>query len=71
MNLSKNRDMKPEPNSAGGRLLRKAEVAEKLACSLRTVDREAASGRLPRIKIRGGVRFRESDVDKIIKGELP
>ena len=48
--------------------MRKSEVAEKLACSLRTVEREAASGRLPRVKIRGGVRFRETDVARIING---
>jgi len=49
-------------------LLRKREVAERLACSARTIDREAASGRLTRVKVRGGVRFRESEVQKIING---
>jgi excisionase family DNA binding protein len=48
------------------KLLRKKQVAEKLACSLRTVDREASSGRLTRVKIRGGVRFRFSEVEAII-----
>jgi excisionase family DNA binding protein len=52
------------------KLLRKREVAERLACSLRTVEREASVGRLTRIKVRGGVRFRESEVQKIISGEL-
>lgn len=52
------------------KLLRKREVAERLACSLRTVEREASTGRLTRIKVRGGVRFRESEVQKLIKGEL-
>jgi excisionase family DNA binding protein len=51
------------------KLLRKREVAERLACSLRTVEREASVGRLTRIKVRGGVRFRESEVQKIISGE--
>lgn len=51
------------------RLIRKQEVAERLACCLRTVEREASAGRLPRIKVRGGVRFRESDVLKIINGQ--
>ena len=50
------------------KLLRKSEVAEKLACSLRTVEREASVGHLTRVKIRGGVRFRESEVRKIING---
>jgi excisionase family DNA binding protein len=48
-------------------LLRKREVAEKLACSLRTVDRMASSGRLTRVKC-AGVRFRESEVVAIING---
>ena len=52
------------------KLLRKREVAERLACSLRTVEREASGGRLTRIKVRGGVRFRESEVQKLISGEL-
>jgi excisionase family DNA binding protein len=48
-------------------LLRKKQVAEKLACSLRTVDRLANSGRLKRVKC-AGVRFRESEVLAIING---
>jgi len=52
------------------KLLRKREVAERLACSLRTVEREASVGRLTRIKVRGGVRFRESEVQKMISGDL-
>ena len=52
------------------KLLRKREVAERLACSLRTVEREASVGRLTRIKVRGGVRFRESEVQKLISGDL-
>ncbi len=52
------------------KLMRKREVAEKLACSLRTVEREASVGRLTRIRIRGGVRFRESEVQKIISGRV-
>ena len=51
------------------RLLRKREVAEILACSLRTVEREANTGHLTRIKLRGGVRFRYSEVCKIITGK--
>lgn len=49
-------------------LLRKKQVAERLACSLRTVDRLANSGRLSRVKC-AGVRFRESEVLAIITGE--
>jgi excisionase family DNA binding protein len=50
------------------RLLRKKEAAAILACSERTIDREASSGRLTRVKVRGGVRFRESEVRAIING---
>jgi excisionase family DNA binding protein len=49
-------------------LLRKKEVAKMLACSVRTVEREASCGRLTRVKVRGGVRFRESEVLAIING---
>lgn len=50
------------------RLLRKKEVAEMLAFSTRTVDREANSGRLTRIRVRGGVRFLLSEVLSIMNG---
>jgi excisionase family DNA binding protein len=49
-------------------LLRKKEVAKMLACSERTVDRLVEDGHLTRIKVRGGVRFRESEVLAIISG---
>jgi excisionase family DNA binding protein len=44
------------------KLLRKKEVAALLACSERTVDRLVAVGRLARVKVLGGVRFRLSEV---------
>jgi excisionase family DNA binding protein len=50
------------------KLLRKREVAQIWACSLRTVEREANEGRLTRVKVRGGVRFRESEVLRRING---
>src|SRR5277367_794062 len=50
------------------RLLRKKEVAELFACSLRSVDRLVARGKLTRVKILGGVRFRLSEVQAIING---
>ena len=42
--------MKTQVLNLDDRLLKKREVAEKLACSLRTVDRLADSGRLTRVK---------------------
>lgn len=50
------------------KLLRRKEAAAILACSERTIDREASSGRLSRVKVRGAVRFRESEVLAIING---
>ncbi len=50
------------------KLLRKREVAQMWACSLRTVEREVNEGRLTRVKVRGGVRFRESEVLRRING---
>ena len=51
------------------KLLRKKEVAALLACSERTVDRLVAVGRLARVNILGGVRFRLSDVQSLMNGE--
>lgn len=50
------------------KLLRKKQVAAKLACSLRTVDRLVNAGRLTRVKILGGIRFRFSQVQSLING---
>jgi excisionase family DNA binding protein len=50
------------------KLLRKKEVAALLACSERTVDRLVALGRLARVKVLGGVRFRLSDVQSLMNG---
>lgn len=55
-------------NNLPDKLLRKREAADRLACSLRTLEREANEGRLTRIKVRGGVRFRESEIVRIING---
>ena len=49
-------------------LLRKRQVAETLACSLRTVDRLVNAGRLTRVKILGGIRFRFSQVQMLMNG---
>jgi excisionase family DNA binding protein len=55
-------------NQNNERLLRKNEVATRLACSMRTVDRLVANRRLTRVKILGGVRFRFSQVQVIMNG---
>jgi hypothetical protein len=57
-----------EASRAGEKLLRKRQVAEMLACSARTVDRLASLGRLTRVRILGGIRFRSREVQTIING---
>ena len=54
--------------TAPEKLLRKKQVAETLACSLRTVDRLVNAGRLSRVKILGGIRFRLSQVQMLMNG---
>lgn len=49
-------------------LLRKKQVAERLACSLRTVDRLVNAGKLTRVRILGGIRFRLSQVQMLMNG---
>jgi excisionase family DNA binding protein len=64
----RSKTMTTEIASANEKLLRKREVAERLACSLRTVDRLVNAGRLTRIKVLGGIRFRLSQVQIIMNG---
>jgi excisionase family DNA binding protein len=53
---------------ADDRLLRKREAAVALACSPRTIDRLVSLGRLTRVKVLGGVRFRLSQVQALMSG---
>lgn len=62
--------MTTENQNLNDKLLRKREVAEKLACSLRTVDRLVNAGRLTRVNILGGIRFRFSQVQILINGGI-
>ena len=50
------------------RLMKKQEVGQVLALAPRTIDRLAASGKLPKVKLAGAVRFRSSDVIKLMEG---
>jgi excisionase family DNA binding protein len=63
--MSHNELQREEPEAVQ-KLLRKKEVALRLACSDRMVERLVASGTLTAVKIRGAVRFRLSDVEQII-----
>ena len=60
--------MKAEAQNSNETLLRKKQVAERLACSLRTVDRLVSAGKLTRVKILGGIRFRLSQVVALMNG---
>mgnify|MGYP000856839459 CR=1 FL=1 len=51
------------------KLLSKADVAEIYSVSQRTIDRLAARGKLPRVKIGGCVRFRLADVVKLMESK--
>jgi hypothetical protein len=55
--------MKPEY------LLRKRDLAKMLACSLRAVDRLANGGRLTRVRILGGIRFRLNHLGDVLTAE--
>jgi excisionase family DNA binding protein len=51
------------------KLLTRAEVAQLLSVSLRTVDRLRREGILPALKVFTTVRFREEDVRRFISGQ--
>ena len=56
------------------RILRRAEVASRLGCSLRTVDHWAGCKLLSKVRLPGRVRcagFRESDICALIADGLP
>lgn len=65
-------DTKPEPlPEPAARLIRRREAAARLSCSLRLVDRLAATGVLRRRKLPGRTRasgFLESDVASLVVG---
>ncbi len=64
----------PKPETTGecvARIIRRAEAARRLSCSLRTVDKLGVTGVLPKRKLPGRVRaagFLESDVAALIGG---
>lgn len=66
---------KPETQTERvARIVRRAEAARRLSCSLRTVDKLAASGVLPKRKLPGRVRasgFLEDDLNAVIAGMTP
>ena len=53
--------------AASDRLLKASEAAERLALSARSLDNLHAAGLLPKVHLMGAVRFRESDVARLIR----
>lgn len=60
--------MAERKNEFTDKLLRKKETAEMLGYSVRSVDRDAAEGKLTKVKVRGCVCFRLSEIQAIING---
>lgn len=46
--------------------MKRPEVLERLRISSRTLDRLTAEGQLEKVPVRGAVRYRESEVARII-----
>jgi hypothetical protein len=62
------------PAESVARIVRRAEVANRLSCSLRTVDKLAASGILQKRKLPGRKRasgFLEADLIALVTAENP
>ena len=51
------------------KLLRKKDVVDRLALSKRSVERLVARGKLNKVKVMGAVRYRESEVLALMRGE--
>lgn len=49
-------------------LLKKREVAARLGVCKRTIERLVATGKLAKVKVRGAVRFRMSEVLSLMNG---
>jgi excisionase family DNA binding protein len=61
-------DQKSEgPGDGLSGLIGKRQVAQILACSVRTVERLVALGTLEKVMVLGAVRFRVRDIQKIIE----
>jgi len=68
-------EAKTEPAAQGEvRIIRRIEAARRLSCSLRTIDKLAATGVLQRRKLPGRVRasgFLAGDIDTLIVSSVP
>lgn len=49
-------------------LVTKAEAAERLGVSVRTIERLAATGRLPQVHVERSARFRVTDLESFVDG---
>ena len=59
---------KSSTQESNDKLIRKKQVAEMLAISLKSVERLVQNGKLTRIKILGAIRFRLSQVLQLMNG---
>jgi excisionase family DNA binding protein len=62
--------MSEQDSSPADRLIKKKEAASWLACSTRMIDRLVSAGKLSRVKVLGGVRFRFSEIQAIVQGRI-
>jgi hypothetical protein len=70
--LRNNGKTETEPTHTEPRIIRRAEAARRLGCSLRAVDNWTRTGILRKVKLPGRVRhcgFRETDIAALIAGE--
>ena len=56
---------------AADRLMKVAEVAQRMSLSVRTIWKLHSRGDLPSVRIGGATRFRLSDVEEVIRNGLP
>lgn len=64
----KKKEVADKVNDSGDRLINKKEVCKWLSLSERSVERLVASGKLAKVRVMGAVRFRFSEVMKIVDG---
>lgn len=57
-----------ELNKSEEFLLKKREVSARLGVCKRTIERLVATGKLTKVKVRGAVRFRMSEIQNLMNG---
>lgn len=57
--------------SSGDRLLKASQAAERLGVSVRTVWLLRSTGKLEAVKVNAAIRFRASDIARIVRAGTP